>query len=159
MKSRRRAVRGVGCRRAARAAVLALLLSCAACFSFRATIPPDPEEVIGTLAIVRAHPGGLDLEKPVADEPVSEDDDGIHSLIKVMQVNRPMRLQWHWYSPANLRLRTSKAVTINANARFLAYFAAWDTLPRKYYAGKKGNWSVVITADGRFFARKEFTIR
>ncbi len=154
-----RSVRGVGCRRAAHAAVLALLLSCPACFSFRVVVPPDPEDVVGTLAIVRTHPGDLDLEKPIADEPVSEDDNGIHSLVKVLQVNRPMMLQWHWYSPDNLRLRSSKAVTVNAKARFLAYFAAWDTLPRQYYAGKKGNWAVVITVDGRFFARKEFIIR
>jgi len=127
--------RGVGRRRAARAAVLALLLSSAACFSFRVAVPPDPEEVVGTLAIVRTHPGGLDLEKPLADEPVSEDDDGIHSLVKVLQVSRPLTLQWHWYSPDNLRLRSSKAVTVNAKARFLAYFAAWDTLPRPVYAG------------------------
>ncbi len=154
----RRSVRGIGRRRAAHAAALALLLCCAACFSFRVAVPPDPEEVVGTLAIVRTHPGGLDLEKPLADEPVSEDADGIHSLVKVLQVSRPMMLQWHWYSPENQRLRSSKAVAVNAKARFLAYFAAWDTLPRQYYAGKKGNWAVVITADGRFFARKEFII-
>jgi len=155
----RRSDRGIGRRKVAHPAALALLLTCTACFSFRVAVPPDPEEVVGTLAIVRTHPGDLDLEKPLADEPVSEDDAGIHSLIKVLQVSRPMILQWHWYSPDNLRLRSSKSVTVNAKARFLAYFAAWDTLPHQYYAGKKGNWAVVITADGRFFARKEFIIR
>jgi hypothetical protein len=148
----------MGRRKVAHAAALVLLLACTACFSFRVAVPPDPEEVVGTLAIVRTHPGDLDLEKPLADEPVSEDDAGIHSLIKVLQVSRPMMLQWHWYSPDNQRLRSSTAVTVNAKARFLAYFAAWDTLPRQYYAGKTGNWSVVITTDGRFFARKEFII-
>lgn len=154
----RRSDRGIGRHKAAQAASLALLLACSACFSFRVAIPPDPEEVVGTLAIVRTHPNDLDLEKPLADEPVSEDDAGIHSLIKVLQVSRPMMLQWHWYSPDNLRLRSSKAVTVNAKARFLAYFAAWDTLPRQYYAGKKGKWAVVITTNGRFFASKEFII-
>jgi len=136
-----------------------LLLALAACFSFRVAVPPDPSGVVGALAVVRSQPGDLDMEKPLADEPVCEDDAGIHSLVKVLQVSRPMMLQWHWYSPDNLRVRSSKAVTVNAKARFLAYFAAWDTLPRQYYAGKKGNWAVVITADGRFLARKEFTIK
>lgn len=158
MKARRSAP-GNARQFAAQAFVLVFILSSSACFSFRVAVPTDPEGVVGALAIVHSQPGDLDLEKPLVDESVSDEDTAIHFLVKVLQVNRPMLLQWHWYSPENLRVYSSKTVTVNAKARYLTYFAAWDTLPRTYYAGKKGNWAVVLTADGRFFARKEFSIK
>jgi len=136
----------------------ALLCCLSGCFSFRVTIPADPENVVGSLAIVHSEPGKLDLEKPIADEPFSADGAGVYALIKVLQVSRPLTLQWHWYSPANQLARRSPVVQINAKGKYLAYFAAWDILARSYYADKKGNWTVLITADGRFLASREFTV-
>jgi hypothetical protein len=145
-------------RSASRAAALSLLLLLSACFSFRVVVPDEPQEVIGVLAIVCAPPSSLDLDQPVADEPVPPDAAAVHSLVKVLQVSRPVVLQWHWYSPDNVRVRSSKTVEVNARAKYLAYFAAWDTLPREQFADRKGNWTVVITAGGRFLAYKEFTV-
>lgn len=145
-------------RSAPRAAALVLLLLLPACFSFRVAVPDDPGEVIGALAILCTPPSSLDLEKPIADEPVGADAASVHSLVKVLQVSKPVVLQWHWYSPDNARVRSSKTVEVNARSKYLAYFAAWDTLPREQLAGRKGNWTVVITAGGRFLARKEFTV-
>lgn len=138
--------------------VLALLLPLAACFSFRVKVPPDPEDMVGTLAIIHSEPVAMDLEKPINDEPVVATDPGIIALIKVLQVSRPLTLQWHWYSPDNRLIRSSKSVQINAKSRYLAYFAAWDRLPGEFYSAKKGSWTVVITAGGSFLARKEFTV-
>ncbi len=73
-------------------------------------------------------------------------------------MSKPLTLQWHWYSPDNQLVRRSKTVEINAKGKYLAYFAAWDTLPREYFSEKKGNWTVVITVDGGFLAKKEFTV-
>lgn len=142
----------------AQASALILVLILPACFSFRVTVPDEPEEVVGVLAVVCTPPASLDLEKPVADEALNEDAAAVHCLIKVLQVSKPLLLQWHWYSPDNLRVRSSRTVEVNAKSRYLAYFVAWDTLPREYYSGKKGNWTAVITAGGRFLVRKEFTI-
>ncbi len=141
-----------------RAAALALLFLLPACFSFRVVVPDEPQEVIGALAILCSSPSLLDLEKPVADEPVSAEAAAVHSLVKVLQVSRPVVLQWHWYSPDNVRVRSSRTVEVNARSKYLAYFAAWDTLPREGLAGKKGNWTVVITAGGRFLARNDFAV-
>lgn len=135
-----------------------LLLAFGGCFSFRVTVPDDPDCVVGTVAVVRADPTALDYEKPIADEPLAEDDAGATVLVKVLQVSRPLVLQWHWYSPDNALARRSKTVVINSQGKYLAYFAAWDTLPRSYYAEKKGTWTVVITCDDSFLARKEFTV-
>ena len=147
-------------RSAPRAAALSLLLLLLpACFSFRVAVPDEPGEVIGALAILCSPPSSLDLEKPVADEPVGADAAAVHSLVKVLQVSRPVVLQWHWYSPENVRVRSSKTVEVNARSKYLAYFAAWDTLPREQFAGRKGNWTVVITTGGRFLVRKEFTVQ
>ncbi|MCU0235909.1 MAG: hypothetical protein MUC72_02355 [Acidobacteria bacterium] len=138
--------------------LLALLLSLSGCFSFRVTIPPAPEDMVGSLAIIHSDPAALDLEKPIEDEPVTAGDPGIIALIKVLQVSRPMTLQWHWYSPDNRLVRSSRTVQINAKARYLAYFAAWDRLPSEFYAEAKGTWTVMITAGGSFLAGKEFTV-
>lgn len=140
--------------------LLTAALCCAltGCFSFRVTVPDDPENVVGSLAIVHSEPGKLDLEKPIADEPFSPDGAGVYALIKVMQVSRPLTLQWHWYSPANQLVRRSPEVQLNAKGKYLAYFAAWDILARSYYSDKKGNWTVLITADNRFLASREFTV-
>jgi len=137
---------------------LALLLPLSGCFSFRVNVPADPEGLVGALAIIHSDPAALDLEKPISDEPITADDAGIIALIKVLQVSKPMTLQWHWYSPDNQRVRSSKTVDINAKAKYLAYFAAWDTLPREYFSEKKGNWTVVIAINGGFFAKKEFAV-
>lgn len=145
-------------RSAPRSAALALLLLLPACFSFRVAVPEEPGEVIGSLAVLCSPPSSLDLEKPVADEPVSGEAAAVHSLVKVLQVSKPVVLQWHWYSPDNVRVRSSKTVEVNARSKYLAYFAAWDTLPREQFAGRKGKWTVVITAGGRFLARKEFAV-
>ena len=107
------------------------------CFSFRVTVPPDPECVVGALAIIHCEPAAMDFEKPISDEPVTAGDAGVYALIKVLQVSKPLTLQWHWYSPDNQLVRRSKTVQINAKGKYLAYFAAWDTLARALLFRKK----------------------
>lgn len=136
----------------------AVLCAFPGCFSFRVTVPLDPECVVGALAIVQSEPGTLDFEKPISDEAVTADGAGVYALIKVMQVSKPLTLQWHWYSPDNQLVRRSPAVQINAKGKYLTYFAAWDILARSQYSEKKGNWTVLITADGSFLANREFTV-
>jgi hypothetical protein len=139
--------------------LMAAALCCfSGCFSFRVTVPLDPECVVGELAIIHSEPGKLDFEKPLSDEPFSASDTGVYALIKVLQVSKPLMLQWLWYSPDNQLVRRSPAVQINAKGKYLSYFAAWDILARSYYSEKKGNWTVLITADGSFLASREFTV-
>jgi hypothetical protein len=136
----------------------AVLCAFPGCFSFRVTVPLDPECVIGALAIVHSEPGTLDFEKPLSDEAVTTGSAGIYALVKVLQVSKPLTLQWHWYSPDNQLVRRSPAVQINAKGKYLTYFAAWDILARAHYSEKKGTWTVVITADGSYLANREFTV-
>jgi len=139
-------------------AVATVLFFVPACFSFRVTVPPDPECVVGALAIIHSDPAAVDFEKPISDEPVAVSDPAIYSLIKVLQVSKPLKLQWLWYSSDNQLARRSKTIEINAKNKYLAYFAAWDTLPQASYSEKNGSWTVVITADGSFLSKKEFSI-
>ncbi|MCJ7524095.1 MAG: hypothetical protein MUP71_02605 [Candidatus Aminicenantes bacterium] len=137
----------------------AAILSCTlSCFSFRVTVPPDPECIVSTLAIVHTEPATMDFENLINDEPVTTSAPAVYSLIKVLQVSKPLKLQWHWYSPDNKLIRRSKTVEINAKGKYLAYFAAWDTLSQSYYSEKKGDWTVVITVDGNFLTKKEFSV-
>ncbi len=138
---------------------LALLFLPAACVSLKVGLPDDPQEVVAAMAVVAGDPGAVDLEKPLADGTLEQGAEAVHALIKVLNVNRPLSLQWHWYSPENLRVRRSRSVTVNARGRTLAYFAAWDSLPQKSFAGKPGTWTVAITAGGLLLARKEFTLK
>jgi hypothetical protein len=139
--------------------LLAAFLCClGGCFSFRVTVPLDPECVVGELAIIHGDPGQLDFEKPLSDEPFNAASAGVYALIKVLQVSKPLTLQWLWYSPDNHLVRRSPAVRINAKSKYLSYFAAWDILSSSNYSEKKGNWTVLITADGGFLASREFTV-
>jgi len=138
--------------------VAALLFALLGCFSFRVTVPLDPECVVGAMVIIHSEPGGRNFAEPIADEPIVATDANLYSLIKVLQVSRPLTLQWLWYSPENRLVRRSQAVEINAKGRYLAYFAAWDKLANSFYAENKGAWTVVVTAGGSFLARKEFTV-
>lgn len=138
--------------------VAALAVVQTGCFSFRVSVPPEPETVVGAMAIVRGEPASRNFDEPIRDEPVVAGDTVIHSLIKVLQVSKPLTLQWLWYSPDNQLVRRSQAVEINARGRYLAYFAAWDTLANPIYAEKKGKWTVVVLAGGGFLASKEFTV-
>lgn len=138
--------------------VAALLFAQLGCFSFRVTVPLDPECVVGAMAIIRSEPGERNFAEPIADEPIAATDASVYSLIKVLQVRKPLTLQWLWYSPENRLIRRSPAVEINAKGRYLAYFAAWDKLANSFYAENKGGWTVVVTAGGSFLARKEFTV-
>ena len=139
-------------------ALLASALGLFSCFSFRVEIPLDPECVIDTLVIVKAIPEKAALEEKITADPVSASDPNLYALIKVLQVSKPLKLQWHWYAPDNKLLRQSKSVEINAKGKYLSYFVAWDALPQSYYAEKKGRWTVLITADGFFLAKTEFEI-
>jgi hypothetical protein len=142
-----------------RTAIIVLLgLIIPACISLRITTPPEPECVLDAVAIVRTDPRNKNLKEPLVDEPLTASDASAYSVIKILQVNKPLVLQWLWYAPDNLLVRRSQAVVINARGRYLTYAAAWDMLARRHYAEKKGNWTVVITAGGSFLARKEFAV-
>ena len=139
--------------------LLTISLGMFSCFSFRIEVPLDPECVIDTLVIVKAIPAKADLENKIAAEPVATTDANIYALIKVLQVSKPLKLQWHWYAPDNKLLRKSKIAEINAKGKYLSYFVAWDVLPQNYYSEKKGRWTVLITADGSYLAKTEFEIK
>ncbi len=136
-----------------------LMLGLFSCFSFRVEVPLDPECVIDTLVIVKAIPDKNALEEKIVAEAAATTDANLYALIKVLQVSKPLKLQWHWYSPENKLMRRSKTVEINAKDKYLSYFAAWDAMPQSYYADKKGRWTVLITADGAFLAKTEFEIK
>ena len=87
--------------------LLSLVLALSGCFSFRVNVPPAPEDMLGCLAIIHSEPAALDMDKPIDDEPVCTGDAGIIALIKVLQVSRPMTLQWQWYSPDKGYLSTN----------------------------------------------------
>jgi hypothetical protein len=138
--------------------LLAAALGLFSCFSFRIEIPLDPECVIDTLVIVKTIPEKAALEEKIVAEPAAASDANLYALIKVLQVSKPLKLQWLWYSPDNKLLKESKSVEINAKGKYLSYFVAWDVLPQSYYAEKKGRWTVLITADGSFLAKTEFDV-
>ncbi|MCX6555140.1 MAG: hypothetical protein NTZ12_09020 [Candidatus Aminicenantes bacterium] len=139
-------------------ALPAMALALSACFSFPVEIPLEPECVIDTLAIVKTIPEKAALENKIVAEAVAASDANLYALIKVLQVSKPLKLQWHWYAPDNKLARESKSIEINAKGKYLSYFVAWDALPQSYYAEKKGRWTVLITADGSFLAKSEFDV-
>jgi len=138
--------------------LLLLVLGMVSCFSFRVEVPLDPECVIDTLVIVKTIPAKEAMENKIVAEAVATTDANIYALIKVLQLSKPLKLQWHWYTPDNQLLRKSKIAEINTKSKYLSYFVAWDALPQIYYAEKKGRWTVLITADDAYLAKTEFEI-
>ena len=138
--------------------LLAIALGLFSCFSFRVDVPLDPECIIDTLVIVKTIPDKTALEEKIAAEPVATTDANIYALIKVLQVSKPLKLQWHWYAPDNKLLKKSRIAEINAKGKYLSYFVAWDVLPQTYYLEKKGRWTVLITANDAYLAKTEFEI-
>jgi len=136
----------------------AIALGLSSCFTFKVEVPLEPECIIDTLVIVKNIPEKEALEGKINAEAVACSDAKIYSLIKVLQVSKPIQLQWHWYSPENKLLRQSKVVEINAKEKYLSYFVAWDVMPQSFYADKKGRWTVVITANGSFLDKTEFQL-
>jgi hypothetical protein len=135
-----------------------IALGLVSCFSFKVEVPLEPECVTDTLVIVKNVPEKEALEGKIVAEAVACSDPKIYALIKVLQLSKPIKLQWLWYSPENTLSRQSKVVEINAKEKYLSYFVAWDVMPQALYADKKGRWTVVITADGSFLDKTEFQI-
>jgi hypothetical protein len=136
----------------------AIAIGLFSCFSFKVEVPLDPECVIDTLVIVKNIPDKAALEEKIVAEEAAATDANLYALIKVLQVSKALKLQWHWYSPDNKLQRQSKTIEINAKGKYLSYFVAWDVMPQSYYGEKKGRWTVVITVDGSFLAKTEFEI-
>jgi hypothetical protein len=107
---------------------------------------------------VKTIPTQMDIEKKIVAEPISTADQNVYALIKVLQVTKPLKLQWLWYAPDHKLLKESKTVEINAKSKYLTYFVAWDALPQAYFQEKKGRWTVLITANGGYLAKTEFAV-
>ncbi len=130
-----------------------------ACLSFKINIPDEPEATVDYLAIVKAVDKDGNYNKAIGNDIIHANDPAAYALIKVLRLNRPLLLQWHWYNPQGQLLLESKAIEVNANKKYLEFFVAWDSLPGSYFTNQKGKWLVVITADGTFLAKGEFTIQ
>lgn len=135
-----------------------ILLLAPGCVSFNARVPDEPVIVVDYLAIVRSVDREAHYENRLASEAIRAGDPAVYSLVKVVNVSSPLRLRWNWYNPEKKLVKQSKEIEVNNRKKFLEYFVAWDILPRPLFAGSKGKWMVVVTADGAFLCRAEFDI-
>ena len=138
--------------------ILLLVLLATGCVSFKGRVSDEPEIVVDYLSIVRSIDPKAHYENRLASEAIQAGDPAVYALIKVANIAAPLRLQWNWYNPEKKLVKQSKAIEVNSRKKFLEYFVAWDVLARPLYAGSKGKWMVVVTADGTFLARAEFDI-
>lgn len=135
-----------------------LVLMASGCVSFKGHVPDEPEIVVDYLSVVRSVDRNTNYKNRVSSEAIQAGDPAVYALIKVANIAAPLKLQWNWYSPEGKLVRQSKAVEVNSRRKFLEYFVAWDVLPRPLYAGSKGKWMVVVTADRTFLVRTAFDI-
>ncbi len=56
-------------------------------------------------------------------------------------------------------VRQTSGTIVNSNSNFLEYFVVWDSIENSYYQEKKGNWTVVLLAEGKFLSSRSFVIR
>ena len=139
--------------------VLLAVVVLSSCLSFKITIPDEPEVTVEYVAIVKTVDKAGDYTKAIANDIIHAGDPAAYALIKVLRLAHPLLLQWHWYNPQGQLQLESKTVEVNAGKKYLEFFVAWDSLPGSYFTSQKGNWLVVVTADGRFLAKSEFTIQ
>lgn len=139
--------------------VLLFPLLFGACISITLQLPEEPDCMVDYYAVCRQLGEDKDYETEIVSETIQSNDETVYAIIKVLNLSKTVRLNWHWFSPEKKRVKISKPLLVNKSNKFLQYFAAWDSLPNRYFKDQPGTWTVAVTCDDAFFYQFSFEIR
>jgi hypothetical protein len=119
-----------------------------------------PENINAEITICQKIDASGELLRPL--EITSEfglEAENIFCFIKLMNVQKEIKLKWKWYSPNNELFKESKEAVVNQNENFLEIVTAYDKIPLHFEDKTIGEWVVIILLNENFFARKSFIIK
>jgi len=136
----------------------AILFLLPACVNLKIDVPDDPGWGVGYFVVSNHLDADNDFENPVPAKTLRTDDPQVYAIIKILKIEKSVRISWAWYGPDRILAKRSADTEVNTGSRFLEYFVIWDSLGKSFYENKKGNWTVAVTADGKFLMKKDFVI-
>lgn len=131
----------------------------ASCVSITMNLPEEPDRMVDYYAVCRELGDDKDYETEINSDTIMTNDETVYAIIKVLNLSKTASLNWHWFNPGKKLIKISKPLQVNKNNKFLQYFAAWDSLPNRYFRDQPGIWTVVVTCDDSFFYQFSFEIR
>lgn len=130
---------------------------CTGCVSLTIPAPVPQDNQFGDLSVCSdvVEEEGLFMPFNEAAE-FSTGDSPLYTLVKLLRVNREIRLRWKWYSPKGSLFRDTGDVLVNIEGKFMSALTAYDEM--ELPSGMQGRWTVVIFLDDNLLGRRSFTI-
>lgn len=128
------------------------------CINLKIMLPEDPGWGIEFFVVTN----NLDPENKYENIPgntrINSTDEYIYTVIKILNIEKKVKISWYWYGPDKKIIKKTSDTEVNSNSNFLEYFVIWDSIEKSYYQEKRGDWSVIVMADGKFLSHKSFVV-
>jgi len=130
------------------------------CVTFK--VPPlaPPDNIEAEITICQKIDANGELLRPL--EKASEfglETENIYCFIKLINVQKEIKLKWKWYSPDNILFRESEEAIVNQTENLLETVTAYDKIPLHFENEVFGEWVVIILLNDVLIARKSFIIK
>lgn len=130
------------------------------CISLKVKPLTISENIVAESIICKKIDDSGELLKPL--EITSEFGPQVESIfcfVKLVNIQKEIKLKWKWYSPNHKLFRESKEAIINQNQNLLEIVTAYDEIPPRYDNEFIGEWIVIILLNDNLIARKSFIIK
>lgn len=135
-----------------------IILLISGCVRLKVDLPPDPEVVVEYMAVKKTVHGIDDFTMKLKDDRIRKSDPKVYIIAKVNDVGEPKQIRWKWFGPDGKIVRRSDPQNVNQDNGYLSYFVAWDSMDNILFRNQPGKWTVVVTVDGHFLARRSFNV-
>ncbi len=109
------------------------------CINLKIELPDDPGWGIGYF-VVSDVLEKIEVQKdPVTKKNITASDKSIYAIIKILSIEKMVRISWVWYGPDKKIAKSSSATEVNLGGKFLEYFVIWDSIDPALFFKKKGN--------------------
>ncbi len=128
------------------------------CINLKILLPEDPGWGIEFFVVSNNLDPENNYDKIAKNIRIKSTDEYIYSIVKILNIEKKVKISWFWYGPDKKIIKKSSDTEVNSNSDFLEYFVIWDSIEKSYYQERKGNWSVIVMANGEFLSYKSFVI-
>lgn len=130
-----------------------------ACFSFKISPLPLPENYTESLEICKKVEIRDDLLSPVETSAVFGPIEDVFCYVRLRNVRRKIQLRWKWYAPDQTLARDTGNIDINADEKYLDIVTASDPLRSSLPEKKEGDWVVCIIINDVLASVKKFVVQ
>ena len=128
------------------------------CINLKITLPENPGWGIEFFVVSNNLDSENNYDKIAGNIKIKSTAEYIYSIVKILNIEKKVKINWFWYGPDKKIIKKSSDTEVNSNSNFLEYFVIWDSIEKSYYQERKGNWSVIVMANGEFLSYKSFVI-